>query len=95
MTYDESLNLNHEYAFNFKFKLQIPIYTKKWLSNYFFSFESLREDIKKKTADLVKTSLLGGRGSEKLLNFHHLQMMKNMEGGVSQSNISLLHRTVL
>ena len=26
-------------------------------------------------------SLLGGRGSEKLLNFHHLQMMKNMEGG--------------
>ena len=58
--------------------------------------KSLREDIKKKkTADLVKTSLLGGRGSEKLLNFHHLQMMKNMEGGVSQSNISLLHRTVL
>ena len=42
----------------------------------------LREDIKKKkTADLVKTALLGGRGSEKLLNFHHLQMMKNMEGG--------------
>ena len=36
---------------------------------------------KKKTADLVKTALLGGRGSEKLLNFHHLQMMKNMEGG--------------
>ena len=41
----------------------------------------LREDIKKKTADLVKIALLGGRGSEKLLNFHHLQMMKNMEGG--------------
>ena len=49
---------------------------------------------KKKTADLVKIALLGGRGSEKLLNFHHLQMMKNMEGG-SQSNISLLHRTQL
>ena len=40
---------------------------------------------KKKTADLVKMALLGGRGSEKLLNFHHLQMMKNMEGvGVSE-----------
>ena len=39
---------------------------------------------KKKTADLVKTALLGGRGSEKLLNFHHLQMMKNKEGGVSE-----------
>ena len=50
---------------------------------------------KKKTADLVKMSLLGGRGSEKLLKFHHLQMMKNMEGWGSQSNISLLHRTVL
>ena len=50
---------------------------------------------KKKTADLVKMALLGGRGSEKLLNFHHLQMMKNMEGGGSQSNISLLHRTQL
>ena len=36
---------------------------------------------KKKSADLVKIALLGGRGSEKLLNFHHLQMMKNMEGG--------------
>ena len=55
----------------------------------------LREDIQKKSADLVKTALLGGRGSEKLLNFHHLQMMKNMEGGGSQSNISLLHRTQL
>ena len=42
----------------------------------------LRDDIKKnKTADLVKIALLGGRGSEQLLNFHHLQMMKNMEGG--------------
>ena len=50
---------------------------------------------KKKTADLVKIALLGGRGSEKLLNFHHLQMMKNIEGGGSQSNISLLHRTQL
>ena len=39
---------------------------------------------KKKTADLVKMALLGGRGSEKLLNFHHLQMMENMEGGVSE-----------
>ena len=48
---------------------------------------------KKKTADLVKIALLGGRGSEKLLNFHHLQMMKNMEGGGSQSNILSLHRT--
>ena len=47
--------------------------------------EYFREDIQKKTADLVKTALLGGRGSEKLLNFHHLQMMKNMEGvGVSE-----------
>ena len=27
--------------------------------------------------------------------FHYLQMMKNMEGGESQSNISLLHRTQL
>ena len=36
---------------------------------------------KKKTADLVKTALLGGRGSEKLLKFHHLQTMKSMEGG--------------
>ena len=26
-------------------------------------------------------------GSEKLLNFHHLQMMKNIEGGGSKSNI--------
>ena len=43
----------------------------------------------------MKTVLLGGRGSEKLLNFHHLQMMKNMEGGGSQSFISLLHRTQL
>ena len=42
---------------------------------------TLGKTSKKKTADLVKTSLLGGRGSEKLLNFHHLQMMKNMEGG--------------
>ena len=25
--------------------------------------------------------LEGGGGSEKLLNFHYLQMMKNMEGG--------------
>ena len=24
---------------------------------------------------------IGGGGSEKLLNFHHLQMMKNIEGG--------------
>ena len=60
-----------------------------------FLASKLREDIKKKTADLVKIALLGGRGSEKLLNFHHLQMMKNMEGGRSQSNISLLHRTQL
>ena len=49
----------------------------------------------KKTVERVKTALLGGRGSEKLLNFHHLQMMKNMEGEGSQSNISLLHRTQL
>ena len=42
--------------------------------------EIIREDIKKKTADLVKRALLGWRGSEKLLNFHHLQMMKNIEG---------------
>ena len=41
---------------------------------------NLGKTSKKKTADLVKTALLGGRGSEKLLNFHHLQMMKNMEG---------------
>ena len=34
--------------------------------------EQLREDIQKK---LYK---------EKLLNFHHLQMMKNMEEGVSE-----------
>ena len=46
-----------------------------------FRINSIREDIKKKTVERVKTALLGGRGSEKLLNFHHLQMMKNMEGG--------------
>ena len=40
----------------------------------------LREDIKKNWY-LVETALLGGRGSENLLNFHHLQMIKNMEGG--------------
>ena len=42
----------------------------------------------------MKTALLGGRGSEKLLNFHHLQMMKNIEGGGGpQSYISSLQRT--
>ena len=30
-------------------------------------------------------------GTEKSLNFHHLQMVKNMEGGGSQSNILSLH----
>ena len=38
---------------------------------------------------MVKIALLGGRGSEKLWNFHHLQMMKSMEGGGSQSKILL------
>ena len=62
----------------------------------FITMQTLREDIQKKTADLGKTALLGGRWSEKLLNFHYLQRMKNMEGGEgSQSNISLLHRTQL
>ena len=50
----------------------------------------LREDIKKKTVERVKTALLGGRGSEKLLNFYHLQLMKNMKGGGSQSKISIM-----
>ena len=36
----------------------------------------------KKAIERMKTvSLRGGGGSEKLLNFHYLQMMKNMEGG--------------
>ena len=36
----------------------------------------------KKKLERVKTvSLRGGGGSEKVLNFHHLQLMKNMEGG--------------
>ena len=52
-------------------------------SKDFIKFEHIHKGRhpKKKTADLVKIALLGGRGSEKLLNFHHLQMMKNMEGG--------------
>ena len=50
---------------------------------------------KKKNCRFGENVTIGGRGSEKLLNFHHLQMMKNMEGGGSQSNISLLHRTQL
>ena len=37
----------------------------------------------------MKTLLLGGRRSEKLLNFHHLQMMKKHGMGGSPSNISL------
>ena len=50
-----------------------------------------REDIKK-TAERVEIVSFGG-GSEKLLNFYHLQMMKNMEGGREfQSNILSLHR---
>ena len=46
----------------------------------------IREDIpkEKKTAESVKMLSLGEGGSEKLLNFHHLKMMKNMEGGVSE-----------
>ena len=57
-------------------------------------FESfIREDIQKKTVERVKMVSLRGGGSEKLLNLHHLQMMKTTEGGGSQSNISSLHRT--
>ena len=67
-----------------KFQIKIffhHIYNNSNLHSIFI--QQLREDIqKKKTADLVKTALLGGRGPEKLLNFHHLQLMKNMEGGV-------------
>ena len=54
----------------------------------------LREDIKK-NVDRVKTALLGGWGSEKLMNFHLLQMIKSMEGGGSHSIISLLCGTQL
>ena len=69
----------------FNSKIQIKFFDG--FSNILLSIERnlqqiiLREDSQKKTADLVKMALLGGRGSEKLLNFHHLQMMKNMEGG--------------
>ena len=46
---------------------------------------SLREDIKKKNGIKSENGTIGGKRSEKLLNFHHLQMMKNMEwGGVSK-----------
>ena len=40
----------------------------------------------KKNCIKSENGTIGGRGSEKLLNFHHLQMMKNMEGwgGVSE-----------
>ena len=42
----------------------------------------VREDIKKKNCRFGENCTIGGeRGSEKLLNFHHLQMMKNMEVG--------------
>ena len=53
-----------------------------------------RKDIKKNGIK-SENGTIGGRGSEKLLDFHHLQMMKNMEEGGSQSNISLLHKTQL
>ena len=40
------------------------------------------KDIQKKAIERMKTvSLRGAEGSEKLLNFHHLQMTKFMEGG--------------
>ena len=42
---------------------------------------SIREDIQKKTCRFGENGTIGGEGSEKLLNFHHLQMMKNIEGG--------------
>ena len=48
-------------------------------------------DIKKKPADLVKIALLGGRGSE----FSSFINDEKRGRGGSQSNISLLHRTVL
>ena len=37
---------------------------------------------KKNNCRFGENCTIGGRGSEKLLNFHHLQMMKNIEGGV-------------
>ena len=50
----------------------------------------------KKTCRMSENVLFGGggcRGSEKLLNFHHLQMMKNIEGGEPQKYILSLQRT--
>ena len=40
-----------------------------------------RHQKKTKNCRFGENGTIGGEGSEKLLNFHHLQMMKNMEGG--------------
>ena len=55
----------------------------------------LREDIKKKTADLVKIALLGGEGVRKIIEFSSFTNDEKHGRGGSQSNISLLHRTQL
>ena len=49
-----------------------------------FSFVHPKGRHQKKNVIKSENGTIGGRGSEKLLNFHHLQMMKNMEGGVSE-----------
>ena len=57
----------------------------------------------KKTCRMSENVLFGGggcRGSEKLLNFHHLQIMKNIKGaGASElhfitSNLPIFHSLV-
>ena len=60
-----------------------------------YSVETSNKGRHKKTAERVKTVSLGGGRSEKLMNFHHLQMIKSMEGGGSHSIISLLCGTQL
>ena len=50
---------------NFKLKSNIRICLSKCLNSH----KAVREDIKKKTADLVKIALLGGRGVRKIIEF--------------------------
>ena len=48
--------------------------------NILFLQLEIREDIKKKNCIKSENGTIGGgRGSEKLLNFHHLQMMNKMD----------------
>ena len=59
-----------------------------------FIFTLIREDIQKKNCRKSENGIIGGGGLGRG-SFHHLQMMKNMEGVGDLSNISLIHRTVL